>query len=42
MLSLELVGILGALFGFLVFGMVKTTLTKNPIQSAEPQHSVVQ
>jgi len=42
MLSLEIIGILGGLFGFLVLGMVKTALVKQPIQSPEPQHGVTQ
>ena len=35
MLSLEIIGVLGALFGLLVYSMVKTQLAKRRLHQAE-------
>jgi hypothetical protein len=35
MLSLEIIGVLGALFGLLVYSMVKTQLAKRRLNQAE-------
>jgi hypothetical protein len=35
MLSLEIVGVLGALFGFLVYGMVRTQLARRQAEAKQ-------
>jgi hypothetical protein len=35
MLSLEIIGVLGALFGFLVFGMVRTQLARREAEAKQ-------
>ncbi len=35
MLSLEIIGVLGALFGFLVYGMVRTQLARREAEAKQ-------
>jgi hypothetical protein len=35
MLSLEIIGVLGALFGFLVYGMVRTQLARREAETKQ-------
>ena len=39
MLSLEIIGVLGALFGLLVYGMVSTQLAKRRTEKAQREAS---